>query len=143
MRSAVFSALILQLWGWWPWGDQHEACAPQLGDDVYTVLGVSRSADKVTVNKAYRALAKVWHPDRFQHQQGAADRATQAFAAVAHAYSVISDPEKREVFDRLGAPGLQRLQDGDPRVKKGWIPPAEVKASSRTPTTTTTARHRC
>ena len=32
----------------------------------------------------------------------------------------------REIFDRLGEDGLRRLQDGDPRVKKGWLPPDEV-----------------
>jgi hypothetical protein len=39
---------------------------------------------------------------------------------------VLTSEEKRDVFDRLGVRGLERLQDGDPSVKKGWLPPHEV-----------------
>lgn len=43
-----------------------------------------------------------------------------AFTQIAQAYDVLTDPEKREIYDALGAAGLQRLRDGDPTVKKQW-----------------------
>jgi curved DNA-binding protein CbpA len=51
---------------------------------------------------------------------------TEAFTAIGVAYEILTDPVKREVFDRLGSEGLRRLQDGDPRVMKWYLPPDEV-----------------
>ena len=48
------------------------------------------------------------------------------FASIANAYGVLSNPEKREIYDRLGEKGIARLQDGDPSVRKGWLPPDEI-----------------
>jgi len=102
-----------------------EGGAPQRvpsGGDPYAILGVSRGVEKETIVKAYRALAKRWHPDR-----NGGDKAAEAvFATVAHAYDVLTDPEKREVFDRLGERGLERMRDGDPSVHKDWLTPDEV-----------------
>jgi hypothetical protein len=109
-----------------------------LSDNPYTVLGVSRKAKDSTVTKKYRALAKIWHPDKQRHRDscdsgrntaaGVDTEATaaEAFAAIGHAYGILSDATKRDVYDRLGTAGLRRLQDGDPRVKKGYLPPDEV-----------------
>ena len=93
----------------------------------YETLGVERSANQATIIKAYRALAKVWHPDRHSHESVVnRDKATRVFAEVADAYNILSDRAKRDVFDRLGRNGLRRMQDGDPTVKKGYVPPDEV-----------------
>jgi DnaJ-class molecular chaperone len=107
------------------------ACTPNFAisaeGNPYETLGVERSTNQATITKAYRALAKVWHPDRHSHEAAAVrDKATRAFAEVADAYAVLSDPDKRDVYDRLGRNGLRRLQDGDPSVKKGYVPPDEV-----------------
>lgn len=67
-----------------------------------------------------------WHPDR----NGGDKAAEAAFATVAHAHGVLTDPEQREVFDRLGARGLERLRDGDPSVRKDWLPPDEEAAEA-------------
>lgn len=85
----------------------------------YKILGVPNSADHAAVTKAYRNLAKKWHPDR-----SGGDKAV--FSTIAHAYEVLTDPEKREVLDRLGESGLERLRDGDPSVRKDYLPPDEV-----------------
>ena len=98
------------------------AAAPT-GGNPYHILGVANDADKSTVIKAYRALAMKWHPDRNRADPAAADA---AFAIISHAYDVLTDVEKREVYDRLGEDGLARLRDGDPSVKKDWLPPDEV-----------------
>ena len=91
------------------------------GRNPYAILGVKNSADKQTITKAYRELAKEWHPDRNGDQD-----ATAIFATISHAYDVLMDAEKREVYDRLGERGLRRLIDGDPSVRKDWLPPEEI-----------------
>ena len=66
--------------------------------DYYEVLGVSRDADDATLKKAYRALAKKYHPDM---NPGNAE-AEQMFKEINEAYSILSDPEKRAQYDRFG-----------------------------------------
>jgi|EP01046_Picozoa_sp_COSAG06_P011354 hypothetical protein len=90
--------------------------------DPYDIIGVPSDATEEVVVKAYRKLARHWHPDK---NRGAKD-AEAVFATIAQAYDVLTDEEKREIYDRLGERGLQRLRDGDPSVKKDWLPPDEV-----------------
>lgn len=66
--------------------------------DYYEVLGVSRNADDAQIKKAYRKLAKKYHPDT---NAGDAD-AEQKFKEVTEAYTVLSDKEKRKLYDRFG-----------------------------------------
>ena len=58
--------------------------------DYYEVLGISRDADKNTIKKAYRKLAKKYHPDTNQGNAQAAER----FKEATEAYNILSDPEK-------------------------------------------------
>ena len=109
-------------WQWWPGSasDSADQSCDAVGDP-YTVLGVVRGTEPSKVTKAYRKLAMKWHPDKNRGSSEAEDR----FAQIANAYDVLTDPEKREIFDRLGQDGLDRLRDGDPSVQKDWIPPKE------------------
>lgn len=66
--------------------------------DHYEVLGVSRSASTDEIKRAYRSLAKKYHPDRNPGDPSAEDK----FKDVQHAYSVLSDPKKREQYDQFG-----------------------------------------
>ncbi len=66
--------------------------------DYYEVLGVSKDADDATLKKAYRTLAKKYHPDANPGNQEAADK----FKEASEAYSVLSDPEKRRQYDQFG-----------------------------------------
>lgn len=66
--------------------------------DYYSVLGVSRDADEGTIKKAYRNLARKYHPD-VNHAADAEER----FKAVNEAYQVLSDSDKRSKYDRFGA----------------------------------------
>ena len=70
-----------------------------MSQDPYAVLGVDRDADADTIKKAYRRLARQYHPD-VNSEPGAAER----FKEVSHAYEVLSDPEKRRIYDLGGDP---------------------------------------
>ena len=66
--------------------------------DYYEVLGVKKDADENTIKKAYRKLAKKYHPDSNAGDAGA----EQKFKEVTEAYNVLSDKEKRKLYDRFG-----------------------------------------
>lgn len=66
--------------------------------DYYEVLGVDRNADAATIKKAYRQLAKKYHPDMNPGDK----EAEQKFKEAAEAYSVLSDDNKRRQYDQFG-----------------------------------------
>jgi curved DNA-binding protein len=70
--------------------------------DLYAILGVARSASEDEVKKAYRKLARKFHPDVNPNDPKAEDR----FKEVAFAYDVLSDKEKRTRYDEFGVQGL-------------------------------------
>ncbi|MBM3298852.1 MAG: molecular chaperone DnaJ [Deltaproteobacteria bacterium] len=72
--------------------------------DYYEVLSVARSATKEEIKKAYRQLALKYHPDRNKGDKEAEEK----FKEAAEAYEVLSDPEKRQLYDRFGHAGLQQ-----------------------------------
>src|SRR5439155_11097631 len=69
--------------------------------DYYEVLGVARSASDEEVKKAFRRLAKQYHPDA-NKEPGAEAR----FVEINEAYEVLSDSQKRSAYDRYGHSGL-------------------------------------
>ena len=66
--------------------------------DYYEVLGVEKNADEAAIKKAYRVLAKKYHPDM---NPGDAE-AEKKFKEASEAYAVLSDPEKRKQYDQFG-----------------------------------------
>ncbi len=71
--------------------------------DYYEILGVSRTATKEEIKKAYRRLALKYHPDRNPGDKVAEEK----FKEAAEAYEVLSDDEKRRIYDQFGHNGLQ------------------------------------
>ena len=68
--------------------------------DPYKILGVGKNASEDEIKKAYRKLARQYHPDRNPGDTKAEDR----FKEISQAYDVLSDPEKRKAFDRGASP---------------------------------------
>jgi DnaJ-class molecular chaperone len=83
-------------------------------EDYYKILEVSRDASKADIDKAYRRLARKYHPDLNQEDK----RAKQKFQQVQRAYEVLSHPEKREQYDRYGS-SFESVASGGPGGP-GW-----------------------
>jgi molecular chaperone DnaJ len=78
--------------------------------DCYEVLGVSRTASVDEIKSAYRKAALKWHPDRNPQNK---QEAEVKFREATEAYSVVSDPQKRQVYDTYGHAGLSGASGAD------------------------------
>ncbi len=76
--------------------------------DYYEVLGVDKSADADTIKKAYRKLALKYHPDRNPGNKEAEEK----FKEATEAYDVLSDEQKRPIYDQYGFAGLDGMGGG-------------------------------
>ena len=76
--------------------------------DYYEVLGIEKGADKDAIKKAYRKLAVKYHPDRNPGDKEAEAR----FKEATEAYEVLSDDEKRPIYDQYGHAGLEGMGGG-------------------------------
>ncbi|KAF9103522.1 hypothetical protein BGX27_010543 [Mortierella sp. AM989] len=73
-----------------------------MGKDYYKILGVSKDSDEDQIKKAYRKLALKYHPDKNSEPE-----AKKKFHDISEAYEVLSDKDKRAVFDQFGEEGLK------------------------------------
>ncbi|KAG2717410.1 hypothetical protein I3843_03G175300 [Carya illinoinensis] len=80
-----------------------------MGVDYYKILQVDKNVTEEDLKKAYRKLAMKWHPDKNPNNKKEAEA---KFKQIAEAYEVLSDPQKRAVYDQYGEEGL-----------KGQVPP--------------------
>ncbi|KAF8558193.1 DnaJ-domain-containing protein [Imleria badia] len=80
-----------------------------MGKDYYKTLDVPRSATDDDIKRAYKKMALKWHPDRNQ----GSEEASRKFKEISEAFEVLSDKNKRTVYDQLGEEGL----------KGGGVPP--------------------
>ncbi len=78
--------------------------------DYYEILGLDRQASPEELKRAYRKLAHRYHPDKNPDDPEAEPR----FKEASEAYAVLSDPEKRSLYDRLGHAGISGSGAGDP-----------------------------
>jgi molecular chaperone DnaJ len=72
--------------------------------DYYEILGVPRNASLEEIKKAYRQLAFKYHPDRVSQEKK--KEAEEKFKEISEAYAVLSDPKKRELYDKFGHAGI-------------------------------------
>lgn len=73
-----------------------------MGKDYYKILGVAKGASEDDIKKAYRKMALKFHPDKNKEASAEA-----RFKEIAEAYDVLSDPKKKEIFDKYGEEGLK------------------------------------
>ena len=74
--------------------------------EYYNILGVDKSASDTEIKKAYRKLAVKWHPDKNQDATNKEDVESK-FKLISEAYGVLSDSQKRDIYDKFGKEGLQ------------------------------------
>ncbi len=94
-----------------------------MAEDYYSVLGVSKTATGDEIQKAYRRLAGKFHPDLYDEEdEKGKEKAKQKFQQVQHAYDVLSDDEKRRMYDQLG-PDFEKMGGQNPFGGQGGVPP--------------------
>ena len=72
--------------------------------EYYNILGIQKTATDNEIKKAYRKMAMKYHPDKNPDNKEAEEK----FKEISEAYSVLSDPEKRKIYDKYGKEGLQQ-----------------------------------
>ena len=88
--------------------------------DYYEVLGVSKDADDATIKKAYRQLAKKYHPDMNPGDK----EAEKKFKEASEAYAVLSDADKRRQYDQFGHAAFEGGAGPAPGVGPACAPAA-------------------
>lgn len=85
-----------------------------MADDYYRILGVERNASSSEIQKAYRSLARKYHPDLNPNDKKAKER----FKEVQQAYDVLNDSEKRKKYDQFGS-AFDQIPEGGPWSNHG------------------------
>jgi len=90
-----------------PTGDEDDDNSQQQSTDnerYYEVLGLKKGASMEEIKQAFRKLARQYHPDRHPNEK---EKFHQKFTELQEAYEVLSDPEKKKLYDRYGEAGLK------------------------------------
>ena len=102
----------------------------EINQSLYEILGVQQDADLDTIKRAYRKLVQVHHPDK----AGNSPENTERFAQICKAYEILSDPEKRALYDK---PRRARTF-----YRSSWRPPKGANFSSDQPHTEQRFNHK-
>lgn len=100
-----------------------------MGMDYYNILKVNRNASDDDLKKAYKRLARIWHPDKNPDNKTEAEA---KFKRISEAYDVLSDPQKRQIYDLYGEEAL----------KSGQVPPPPHSSSSSSSSSRAFHHHR-
>jgi curved DNA-binding protein CbpA len=87
-------------------------------DDYYQVLGLDKSSSAKDIKSAYRKLALKYHPDKVAEEEK--EQAESIFVKVSEAYAVLSDKEKRDIYDKYGKNGLAAHERGQDPSTAGF-----------------------
>ncbi|KAK2157929.1 hypothetical protein LSH36_181g03013 [Paralvinella palmiformis] len=90
------------------------------GDDYYAWLGLSKNASKDEINNAFRRFSRMYHPDKHASDAALHSKAETIFPKIKKAHDVLSDPQKRAIYDTMGVKGLET---------DGW----EIVSRTKTP----------
>eukprot|EP00210_Caulerpa_lentillifera_P000645 g623.t1 len=82
------------------------------GGDYYEILQVPRNAGEDQIRRAYKKLAMKYHPDKVKGSEEDKQKAAEKFQQIGSAYEVLSDANKREIYDRYGEEGLKQRGGG-------------------------------
>lgn len=77
--------------------------------NYYQVLGINNNATEDEIKQNYRSLAKKWHPDKNPNNK---EEAEKKFKEIGEAYAILSDPEKKKIYDKYGVDGLKGSDGG-------------------------------
>jgi DnaJ-class molecular chaperone len=86
-----------------------------MGKDYYALLGITKGATEAEVKKGYKKMAMKYHPDKNKNDPTAVEK----FKEVAEAYDVLSDKQKRAIYDQYGEEGLKGAPQGSPAEEAG------------------------
>ena len=78
--------------------------------DYYKILGVNKNASDAEIKKAFKTMARKYHPD--MHPEAEKARMTEKFKDINEAYTVLSDKQKRTIYDQVGQQGYQDYARG-------------------------------
>ena len=79
-----------------------------MSKNYYDILNVTKNADENEIKKSYKKLAMKWHPDKNTENKNESEK---KFKEISEAYQVLSDPQKREIYDNYGEEGLKNNND--------------------------------
>jgi hypothetical protein len=86
------------------------ATLSRAGQDFYEILGVGKSASKEEIKRAYKTLSLKYHPDKVKDTPK--EEAEKRYAAIANAYEILSNDEKRSLYDQGGEEALRNAEQG-------------------------------
>lgn len=81
----------------------------KMSKDYYEILGIERNASEEEIKKSYRKLAVKWHPDKNPTNK---EESEKKFKEISEAYTILSDTEKRNIYDKYGEKGVQQHEGG-------------------------------
>jgi DnaJ-class molecular chaperone len=81
-----------------------------MAKNYYEILGIAKDAPEAEIKRTYKKLAIKWHPDKNPENK---EESEKKFKEISEAYQILSDPQKREIYDNYGEEGLKNDHDGD------------------------------
>jgi DnaJ-class molecular chaperone len=81
-----------------------------MSNNYYDILGLNKNANDDEIKRSYKKMAVKWHPDKNPNNK---EEAEKKFKEISEAYQVLSDPEKKNIYDQYGENGLKQQQNGN------------------------------